>query len=73
MFPAGLEPATLCVYSTRGDHYTKETSHMLAVKRSISCLKSEVRSFMHPGPLAQLLNPWDPAIQFVSERVTLKV
>ena len=26
MFPAGFEPATLCVWSTRDNHYTKETS-----------------------------------------------
>ena len=25
LFPAGFEPATLCVWSTRDNHYTKET------------------------------------------------
>ena len=25
MFPAEFEPATLCVWSTRDNHYTKET------------------------------------------------
>ena len=28
LFPAGFEPATLCVWSTRDNHYTKET-HIL--------------------------------------------
>ena len=26
LFPAGFEPATLCVWSTRDNHYTKETT-----------------------------------------------
>ena len=30
LFPAGFEPATLCVWSTRDNHYTKETLDRLS-------------------------------------------
>ena len=33
MFPAGIEPATLSVWRTRDNHYTKETVRELEVSR----------------------------------------
>ena len=46
MFPAGIEPATLSVWRTRDNHYTKETVRRLEVSRrsksyfTCSCLFS---------------------------------
>ena len=46
LFPAGLEPATLCVWSTRDNHYTTETS-------LIHTTYSQRLSLSNHGPVAQ--------------------
>ena len=43
MFPAGFEPATLCVWSTRDNHYTKETLMFLLTKCNCATVTSAAR------------------------------
>ena len=45
LFPAGFEPATLCVWSTRDNHYTKETPLAIRKKIQPSHLGIEPRTF----------------------------
>ena len=35
MFPTGIEPVTLCVWSTRDNHYTTETQILFSEKIKI--------------------------------------
>ena len=44
MFPAGFEPATLCVWSTRDNHYTKETWMFLLSKCNCTTVTSAAKT-----------------------------
>ena len=49
LFPAGFEPATLCVWSTRYNHYTKETYGTSDLSRSSDYLLKQTKNSTIPS------------------------